>query len=319
MTTAPEHQHAYPTALLSRRDEVPCTSGDCSHTVTRCDWSTSWPWECDHCGPTATPQLAGPPTPPVAPMRVVHPVATRPATPTPPASPARDVERKYLRDATTHDLVVDLVEHTRHHEPYTVQRRNPDGTHTLVTRRWQTENPPLLEQLGTAVAQSAAVEEGPRAGFASKPAARIDAIDALARITRDVEAWLRRLDLPIPYVPGVYGTSEVDLKVGVRRVAAAEQLEPRAIARDVRSWWILARTVTGWDSPAWRPRASCPNPDCEVVDGLRVRLDVSTAVCVECWEQWDETTIGILADHIIAESKGADDSDENGTPEAVAG
>lgn len=293
------HQHTYPADALSGRDHVDCTSVECTHTETRCEWSTSWPWECDHCKPFPAPALL-PSVAPAAPMRVAHPVRIRPATPTPPTSPARDIERKHLREASTADLVVDLVEHTTHHEPYTIQRRNPDGTHTLVTERWATTNPPLLEQLGTAVSQSAAVEEGPRAGFASKPAARIDAIDALARITRDVERWLLLLSLPVPYVRGAYGAAEVDLMVGVRRVAAAVSLDDR-IARDVRSWWIVARTVTGWDSAAWRPRVACPN--CEYVGDLRIRLDVKTAVCVNCWAEWDETTIGILADHISAEER----------------
>ena len=294
------HQHTYAADTLSRRDTVACMSAGCTDTVTRCDWSTSWPWECEHCGPTAAPALLTPrPRPRPAPMRVAHPIATRPATTTPPTHiTARDTERRYLREADTTDLVTDLVEHTNHYEPYSVQRTNPDGTHTLVSDRWKTTNPPLLEQLGTAVAQSAAVEEGARPGFASKPAARIDAIDALAKITRDVERWLRTLDLPVPYVPGVYGTSDVDVSVGVRRVAAAAS-QDKTIARDVRSWWIIARTVTGWDSQAWKPRASCPV--CEYVGDLRIRLDVSTAVCVNCWAEWDESTIGLLADHIRGE------------------
>ena len=297
MTT---HRHTYVADQLSRRDDATCLEPDCGDVVTRCDWSTSWPWECDpsctRCAPHTVPLLLTlrPPSP--APMTVVHPIATQPATTRrPPKTPPRDVERRYLHTATTTDLVNDLTTHTTHHEPYTTQRKNPDGTHTLVTDRWPTTNPPLLEQLGTAVAQSAAAEEGPRAGFASKPAARIDALDALAKITRDVERWLRTLALDVPYVPSIYGTSEVDLRTGVRRVAAAEGLD-RHITRDVRSWWIIARTVTGWDSAAWKPRVGCPL--CEVVGGLRIRLDVKTAVCVECCGEWDETTIGLLADHI---------------------
>lgn len=279
--------------------------------VPRCDWSDLPNRECVHCHPEQRP--AKPVTESeererlrreavlalVPGMRVVFPIAHQPATPDEaPHAHLHDVDRESFREADLHDIVVALVEPTRHRQPYTV--RNDEGI--WVTRRWETSSPALLDQLGSAVEQSSSSKEGPRPGFGSKPSARIDAIDALQRITREAESWLRRLDLQIPYVPGPYGTSSVNLHAAIRRTAANVLVgqDRNALQRDVRSWWILARIVTGWDAPAWRPRNTCPI--CEAAGGLRIRFDVSIAICLDCDSEWDAQTIGLLADHIKTEN-----------------
>lgn len=74
------------------------------------------------------------------------------------------------------------------------------------------------------------------------------------------------------------------------------------VEADVRSWWRQARIIAGWDSPTYRPRATCPT--CEKRSGLRVNLGAQTAVCVECRTVWEPSTIGLLAEHIRLEVEG---------------
>jgi hypothetical protein len=70
----------------------------------------------------------------------------------------------------------------------------------------------------------------------------------------------------------------------------------KAILDQLRRWYGLAATVAGWERPPWRPDAPCPL--CAHRGGLRVRLDRSTATCVECGEAWTPLTIGLLAEHV---------------------
>ncbi|WP_166375971.1 hypothetical protein [Aeromicrobium phragmitis] len=257
------------------------------NTGARCDWSDLPTDQCNHCHPERRLSHLERGEPARPRVRVVHPVALQTATGPNEIPSARLIATDDPK--TVHEYVVALTQATVHHQPYTVQQRNPDGTHTLVTQRHRTTSPSLLEQLASATEPLAGDGDGVRA-FASKPSARVDTIDAYLDIEREVLAWLRRLDLPIP--------DHHDLATELQRAAA--NADERDIKRDVRSWWIRARTVTGWDSPAWRPRNTCPL--CATSGSLRVRLDAQTAVCVSCWEGWDSSTIGLLADHIRREN-----------------
>jgi Zn-finger nucleic acid-binding protein len=49
-------------------------------------------------------------------------------------------------------------------------------------------------------------------------------------------------------------------------------------------------------------------PVCDVRRSLRVNLSLQTALCVECREVWDSTTIGLLAEHIRAENMEDEDA-----------
>jgi hypothetical protein len=200
---------------------------------------------------------------------------------------------------TVQDYVDALTKTTTHHERYTIRTTNHDGTSTWITGRHRTTSQPLIHQLEAAIYTTTA-ESGTRAGFESKPSARIDALDALTRIEAGTLDWLKRLGLKSPVTLTPAGPI-FDLCQALQRAAA--NAGP-AILRDVRSWWITARTITGWDSPAWRPRSSCPL--CAKTGGLRIRLDAQTGHCLECGEVWDHTTIGLLADHIRSENHEAD-------------
>jgi hypothetical protein len=193
---------------------------------------------------------------------------------------------------TTVDYIRDLVDSHTNIELYTVRDRGQ-----WLTRRHATTAPALLDQLWANDVPSTAAEEGPRAGYSSKPAARLDALDTAARIDLEVARWITDLG----------EDPALDTKAALRQLhgllQSAEEPAQREIRLDVRRWWIRARIVTGWDSPAWTPDNTCPQ--CGERGTLRVRLADHVAACVEdvCRATWDESTIGLLADHIRAESE----------------
>lgn len=270
----------------------------------RCPWSDLPTGECHHCDPSPRPapdrgDLEQPAT-----LHVAHPVAAQTHSHVTDAQANRILSKAAHaldRDdpASTLDYVEALTRPTTHHEPYTTLRTNPDGTHYWMTERHRTISLPLLEQLQSAIATTGAIEGGAHA-FASKPAARVDAIDVLQDIDTETLAWMRRLHLSVEDKHG-------------RPLTLAQRLQSAAanagddMLRDLRSWWIRARTVTGWDSPSWRPDNTCPL--CEVKGDLRVRLDARTGVCLGCGEVWDAGTIGLLADHIRQENGESDEAD----------
>jgi hypothetical protein len=182
------------------------------------------------------------------------------------------------------DMVRELCEPTKHQQPYYL-------TLTGRTYHHATISPPLLIQLADAVTPSGSAGAGAARPATSKPAARLDAIDTAARIEINAARWLRILRQD----------DDGDVVDLVRRAAthAATELE---LARDIRRWWTWARIATGWDLPAWQPDNTCPL--CGTRGSLRVRLVEQLATCVNdpCRETWDQTTIGLLADHIRAEN-----------------
>jgi hypothetical protein len=191
-----------------------------------------------------------------------------------------------------HDMVRELTDKHVNRERYDTQRGR--------MRVWQdhvTTNPALLDQLAESVEQSGSSEDGMRAGFGSKPTARLDAIDTLMRIDGAAGDLVVKLG----------GSRKGDTKALVTRVgalaAAQDDATVKAVTRDVTRWWTWARIVTGWDTPAWSPDNTCPL--CGTRGSIRVRLAANIGMCTEdtCRETWDQTTIGLLADHIRAESE----------------
>jgi hypothetical protein len=173
-----------------------------------------------------------------------------------------------------------------------------------------TRVPSLLAQLEHSMPSSQGESSGAR-GFESRPAARLEALDALIRIDKDVADWCVVLD-PSRAVPA--STAEAVVRLGslMPRVERCHRARPlrkdRAIVccpwhrveSDIRSWWAQARILAGWDSPAWQPHASCPL--CGKSGSLRIRLSANVGTCTSCRETWDPSTIGVLAEHIRVEA-----------------
>lgn len=186
------------------------------------------------------------------------------------------------------DYIRELTEPHHHVELYQVRQ----GT-LWVTRRHLTKVPSLLVQL-RAAAPSSTGEDRAAAGYGSRPTARIEALDCLARIDIEAARWVKDMGEDDP----------LDTADCLRRLhglaPSAAEVTQRAVERDVRRWWTQARIVSGWDSPAWRPDNTCPL--CGVRGGLRVKLGDQTAFCVDCGETWHSDNISLLADHIRSEN-----------------
>lgn len=206
----------------------------------------------------------------------------------------------------TQTMITQLTQPTTHTEPITQPQQNPDGTITWHTQRHKITWPSLLDQLIEAVTQSTSAEEGPRPGFGSKPPARIDAIDAYARIDKEATTRLTQLGAE------QRGLCR-DLILRINGLLPAHQPcanQPRkhedcctrhAIERDIRNWWTTARVLTGWDKPAWTPRNTCPL--CGKRSTLKMRVEQETAVCTNCHETWAPSEFYLLVEHIRDENK----------------
>lgn len=208
------------------------------------------------------------------------------------------------------DYIRELTEPHTHTEHYRIRRGQTWYGANHVTRV-----PPLIAQLWANDVPSQGAQDGPRPGFGSKPAARLDALDTAARIDHDAQVWITNLGGRVEPV-----ADSIDL---VRRlhgrsasVVRCTRKAPRrddnhkvvcctwhAIEVDVRAWWTQARIVTGWDSPAWSPDSTCPQ--CGERGTLKVRFADQLGMCTNdaCRVTWDVATIGLLADHIRAESE----------------
>lgn len=273
-----------------------------------CPWSDLPRSMCAHCHPEPRP----------------HPKDDEPAPPTHGATltrpgvyrPQLDVAARALLgldQAPIHmaDIAPDLDDYLTQlawpmasRQTYELSQANRDGSVTRIQINHPSKHLPLISQLWQAGNQAPHEDEGARPGYASKPTARIDALDAHARIDSEAARWVRNL-----------GDDDADDTIGTLRhlkgMAAGIQMPPHKptptccywhmLERDARSWWIQCRVLTGWDSAAWRPDTTCP--PCGVRGSLRVKLMAKTAMCVECREVWDEHTIGLLADHIRDETE----------------
>ncbi|GAB2762433.1 hypothetical protein [Nocardioides pakistanensis] len=190
----------------------------------------------------------------------------------------------------TTDYVRELTERHTNRAHYTLRKGD-----TWYGQDHLTTVPPLLEQLWHADTPSPTAEDGPRPGYGSKPTARLEALDVAVRIDLEASRWVRELGEDDP------GDTIRCVRLLHSLLPSAHEVTRRAAGKDIRRWWTQARVATGWDSPAWRPDNTCPM--CGTRGTLRVNLASQGGFCVECRETWDESNIGLLADHIRGESE----------------
>lgn len=194
----------------------------------------------------------------------------------------------FVAQVTEHVHV--LVDARRHTEPVWVWvGRN------RKLRAYTTDQPSLLDQL-RAVADEPTVED-PTGAARPVPGSRApggqDALDRLIAIEHAVTWWtadhLHRDLRP---------TVEDNLRLLAGASTRMEDPDLRRLAGDVKRWHGWAATLTGWQTPPWRPRAACPL--CARLGTLIVHLDEKRAYCSGCAEVWSEEdgSIGLLADHI---------------------
>lgn len=188
-------------------------------------------------------------------------------------------------DVDTLAQIAELTRATRHVQMY---EKGPETKIHRVTA------PPLLWQLENSQQGLGSIEERAGSGYQSRPAARIEALDVLLKIDREASAKIRELGHDDDRDTG----GLLSLLGGL--LPGQNETQVREIEDLVNRWYVLARVATGWDSPLWRPRNTCPN--CESLGSLRVRLADLEAFCAECHVAWDKTTIGVLAEHLRTEN-----------------
>lgn len=200
---------------------------------------------------------------------------------------------------TLADYVRELTETHSHVETYQTKSITGPG---FVDARHITRVPALLAQLANNDIPSVAADEGARAGYASKPAARLEALDALVGIDLAVNRWIVDIGDQPHHLDTARALRQLHSIVG-----NADQVTRRAVEHDVRRWWTRARIVTGWDSPAWTPDNTCPS--CGERGTLRVKEPIGMCTFKgddrrdACGATWTRETIGLLADHVRAENE----------------
>jgi hypothetical protein len=193
--------------------------------------------------------------------------------------------------ADTIKELCDQYSHTEKYEIWTKARHRRQLQH----HSWHA---PLIVQLQQAAGIRRAGDPV-RPGRHGKPApaapANLDALDRLQAIEIGTATWRARLGQK-PLHEGLFG----DLRTLVGAAAAAEPHDRRQLAADIDRWRLWCLTLGGWRARAWRPDAPCPHCDTRQGEkqGLRVRLDRSTACCLSCGAAWGPYTVGILADHV---------------------
>lgn len=217
---------------------------------------------------------------------------------------------------TIHVWIEQLTRVHTHRETYTRHRGDTSIKLAHVTRV-----PALVHQLLGATPESSGATDGGGGAYGSRPAARIEALDTLIQIDDEASRWVRRLGENDPkdtarclqLLHGLQASSTWCEKRKPERNDAGRVTccDRHRIEADVRRWWHQARIITGWDTPAYRPFNTCPI--CDHRGGLRISLDLHTALCIECRTTWLPEEIGLLAEHIRTENL-----EDRDTPQAGA-
>lgn len=197
----------------------------------------------------------------------------------------------------TASRIAELTRYTTHTQAY---RR---GTEVLLHR---VTAPPLLWQLANAQYGTSMHDERAGSGFGSRPVARVESMDALRLIHQEATEQIQDLG-GIPTTRKDQSTIGLVRYLGSLIPAAGQEQADRAEQRVAR-WYTLARVATGWDSACWRPRNTCPV--CQTLSSLRIRVADLEGFCAECHTSWDQTQIGVLAEHIRYEN-----GDQGDTPQ----
>lgn len=188
-----------------------------------------------------------------------------------------------------HDLITELT------APHTVTAHYVTrvGT-TWIGQNHRTKAAGLLWQLAHSDPSKGSVEGATAKAFESTVISRTDALDLITHIREEVAEWLDDLGWTTP--PNLADAIRLLGSLAV----SADKATAKEITYAVRGWWIQARVVTGWDSPAWSPDNTCPA--CEERRTVRIRAAERIASCIHCRAKWDESNISLLADHIRREN-----------------
>lgn len=123
-------------------------------------------------------------------------------------------------------------------------RQLAEPIHVAIRRRIIT-HPALLDQLRIAILPaSSAAATNRRPVPASRPAANLNASDALATIYVELAGWHTRHHLPSPPHHTDWQKAAMRQLVGLAPNLAGDITT--WLATDIHEWWRLAATHTGW-------------------------------------------------------------------------
>lgn len=260
----------------------------------RCSYSDLPAGTCWHCDPTPRAHTRDIPKPF---ENIALTIATQPF------NPPRISGRALPEDTAhydLHDYISALCDHTINSQQRELTHHNRDGSIATTVTRHITTNPPLITQLWEAAEGSRGLDTGNKA-FGSQPAASLEALDVANDIDQGVHYSLKH----------THGeTHSHDLYP--ETIHAVRHLGTIATQHDahmIRRWWSMARVITGWDLPSWRPDNTCPL--CAKRGTLRVNYP--TAFCVDCRSHWDHETIGLLVEHVRSENREDEQDTEDDT------
>jgi hypothetical protein len=235
---------------------------------------------------------------------------------------------------TLENTIRDLCQAGAHVEPYVLWEKK-----NRLLLRHESQHPSLIAQLRESAYDRSGVARADGSASPSVPRLDIDAIDRMQAILSSVAGWCATFGvlsrsqeyarsltqhattlIAFPYGPPseVVKAAALLTECATRTQYYVEwDLPPLAYAalergrsasdaqefayqmERFRTW---CRVFGGWDTPAWRPHVACP--ECEATQGkragMRVRLDVSSAVCLSCNATWDHSSIYQLATQVQA-------------------
>lgn len=198
---------------------------------------------------------------------------------------ARDVQVDRVRDRVR-ELTEPRVETV-------VQNVLDRAAGQLVQRRTRIEHASLLGQLRGGVAASSV--GGSSSTPKSKPATNLEPLAVLEDITAATMTWLRVVD------PA--RASRADMRSVIARLWRLADRAPtlpdeqlRNLDGDVMRWWTAARITTTWGDRPLRPHVPCP--ECGKRGTIRLLVERTAAMCMDCRTAWDATTIGALGEHV---------------------
>lgn len=215
--------------------------------------------------------------------------------------PALSAEDRRHKQQLVRSRLVEFVEPFDSLEPWYQWDTVLDRWEPVAAGYHASTMPPLLTQLVQA-ASGTAHAAGAVGTFESRPAASIDAIDALTRIERKARDLAKRLRAEN------VGSTAANLRLLADRARELPDGDLVILERHVRGWWVAARIVAGFEERPQTPHARCPR--CETQDSIKVRIDVTGKFglgwCRSCGADWDEDSFGILVRHIRGEAERAD-------------
>lgn len=198
--------------------------------------------------------------------------------------------RDYLVELA--DAVRELTEPRKSETRHEVRVQNKRGHWKRVRKTHRVELPCLLDSLAEAIEPASDGEALLANSFNSQPSADIAAIAATARIRSEALEWASELHVPVKPL-------KVLLPALISAATTAGKVKP--LSNAAKSWARTARLATGFDEP-FMPDIPCPYcaKSHSLVADLDPKDETRKVFCRNCKVDWDESTIGLLSDMLLA-------------------